>query len=258
MTRASGGVMAQSAGLTVEGDDAQSALFRKLEFFPTPPWAARAGGEVIRRLDPDARVIWEPCCGQGHMAGPLSEDFAVSATDIHAHGWAGQSAVIDFTAPDADCGIDVDWIVTNPPFTLAADFVRLGLQRARRGVALLCRLSLLESAARYPLFFGDTPLTALAPFFERVPMQLGVWDPKGSTATAYAWFVWMTPDVRERHHAHLHPVLCTTSPVIMPIPPGSKARLTRPDDARLFGWVRPAPLWDSPFFTDPRPDEETP
>ena len=36
-----------------------------LDYFPTPPWAARAGGELIRRLDPPARTCWEPACGDG-------------------------------------------------------------------------------------------------------------------------------------------------------------------------------------------------
>ena len=36
-----------------------------LEFFPTPPWAARAGGELIRQLDPEAVNCWEPACGAG-------------------------------------------------------------------------------------------------------------------------------------------------------------------------------------------------
>jgi len=31
-------------------------------------------------------------------------------------------------------------------------------------------------------------------------------------------------------------------PIVVPIPPGTKARLTHADDARLFGWTRTAPL----------------
>ena len=46
-----------------------------LDFFPTPPWAARAGGELIQRLDPGAWNCWEPACGQGHMAHGLLDYF---------------------------------------------------------------------------------------------------------------------------------------------------------------------------------------
>jgi hypothetical protein len=48
----------------------------ELDYFPTPPWAARAGAELIKRLDPAARSCWEPACGQGHMAHGLADYFA--------------------------------------------------------------------------------------------------------------------------------------------------------------------------------------
>lgn len=223
-----GAVMADRARGEVEGDDAQTALYRALEFFPTPVWAARVGGELIQQLDPGRWICWEPACGQAHMAHGLADHFVhIWASDIHDHG---EGEVRDFL-DESDAGPTCDWIVTNPPFAKAADFVRLGLKRARRGVAILARLSFLESAGRYPLFFGETRLTAFAPFFERVPMTLGRWDPQASTATAYAWFVWMV-------HAPW------TGARVIPIPPGTRERLTRPDDARLFAAKAATPLFD--------------
>lgn len=226
--------MAAHAPAQVEGDDARTALLRKLEYFPTPPWAARAGGELIKALDPEARWAWEPACGEGHMAHGLADYFdGVHASDIHDHGWPGQDWTLDFTAPmDADVTPLVDWVATNPPFGCAAEFVRLGLQRARRGVAILARAAFMESARRHPLFFGETPLSVYAPFFDRVPMTLGKWDPKASTATAYAWFVWFRPDVSR-----------FAAPLVIAIPPGTKARLTRPSDA-AFAAPAAAPLLD--------------
>lgn len=231
-----GAVMADRARGEVEADSDQVALWRRLEFFPTPPWAARAGGELITRLEPEPATVWEPCCGQGHMAHGLGDYFeAVAASDIHDHGWPGQDAVVDFFDPELDAPGGADWIVTNPPFGKAAEIVEVGLRRARRGVALLARASLLESAGRFGLMFGDNPLRVFAPFIERVPMQLGGWDPKGSTATAYAWFIWVTPEFRAELVDRCE---AADDPVIWPVPPGTKARLTKRDDARLFG-VRP-------------------
>ncbi|HEY3694085.1 hypothetical protein [Phenylobacterium sp.] len=232
----SSAVMAARAPELVEADDSRQALHRKLEYFPTPPWAARAGGELIARLDAGPWQAWEPACGEGHMAHGLADDFArVHASDIHDHGWDGQHGPpLDFLGRDADVFTEADWIVTNPPFGLAAEFVQAGLRRARRGVAVLARTTWFESAERYPLFFGETPLSVFAPFFERVPMALGRWEPKGSTATAYAWFVWMKPSTSRD----------STTPIVKPIPPGTRHRLTRPDDARLFGAKAGAPLFD--------------
>ena len=190
-----------------------------LDYFPTPPWAARAGGELIVRVDPGARTAWEPACGGGHMAHGLADYFpgGVYSSDIHDYG-AGD--VVDFLAPGlADPG--VDWIVTNPPFVAAEDFVRAAWPIARRGVAMLCRLAFLEGAGRFKLLYRDAPLTYCAPFAERVPMVKGRWDPAASTATAYAWFLWLKG--------------WEGGPLLKPIAPGAKARLTRASDLARFG-----------------------
>lgn len=238
-------VMADRARGDVDSDDAQAALWRKLEYFPTPPWAARAGGELITELDPGTWWCWEPACGAGHMAYGLADYFQrVYATDIHDHGSDLQNGPpLDFLAPAADAIDQADWIITNPPFAHAAEFVRAGMRRARRGVAILARTALLESAGRYPLFFGEIPLLAIAPFFERVPMTLGKWDPKASTATAYAWFIWMRPSAAA-DMSRTTRRLIGPDPVVLRIPPGTRDRLSRREDARRFGSSKPQPLFD--------------
>lgn len=224
-----GAVMAARAPGSVEGDADRVALHRQLDYFPTPPWAARAGGELVRFVDPDARTIWEPACGEGHMAAPLAESFDVFASDVHPFGYGAAADFLDqgeFALPAGAEG--VDWIVTNPPFNTAVAFARLGLQRARRGVALLLRLAFLEGGARYGLFYGAEPLTLCAVFAERVPMTLGRWDPKAASATAYAWFLWRKGSAGD--------------PRLLGIPPGTRERLTRPEDARRFGFRSEAGL----------------
>jgi hypothetical protein len=59
----------------------------------------------------------------------------------------------------------------------------------------------------------------IAPFVERVPMVKGRWDPDASTATCYAWFVWV------RDTAPRAPFW---------IPPGCRTALTRADDRQRF------------------------
>lgn len=224
--------MEGTAGDAVEGDGDERALMRALNYFPTPPWAARAGGELIASLDPQAQSVWEPACGAGHMAGPLRERFgSVLASDIHDHGFG---LVHDFLG-DAPfvAGSGVDWVVTNPPFAKAEAFVELGLSYARRGVAVLCRLAFVESVGRYSLM---RRMAVMAPFAERVPMQLGSWDPDLSSATAYAWFVWM-------HDAAIEASPFRTAIVetgaaggnlIRMVPPGTCDRLTRADDRAIW------------------------
>lgn len=237
---ASAAVRQQKAPASVVTDDPQAALYRALNYFPTPPWAARAGAEILRQMDPDARVIWEPACGEGHMAYALNEYFTtVHASDIHRHGYGD---VVDFLMA-GDAPGPVDWVVTNPPFDRAEEFLAQGLRRARRGVALLCRIAFLEGGGRYPVLYqGPNRLTLCAVFSERVSMTLGVWDPDASAAACYAWFFF--------HKGS--PALPVTG-----IPPGTEARLHRAEDVRRFAKIAPAPLFDLPE-TPTRSTEEAP
>jgi hypothetical protein len=58
-------------------------------------------------------------------------------------------------------------------------------------VALLVRNGFLESTGRYNRLFKPNPPIAVLQFTERVPMVKGRCDPKASTATSFAWVVWL-------------------------------------------------------------------
>lgn len=223
----SAAVMAQRAPEIVEADDAQKRRWRALDFFPTPPWGARAGAEIIRRFDPLARIVKEPASGEGHMSEPLSEYFPlVRASDINDYGKGFRVEDFLLSSDEVVC----DWMVTNPPFGKAEEFVRHGLRIARNGVAVLCRLQFLECEERYELLYSGThPLTLCAPFCERLPMKLGEWDPNLSSATAYAWFFFVKG---------VQPM------PIKPIPPGTRDRLWMSDDVRRFCKPSPIPLFE--------------
>src|SRR5207245_1311826 len=156
----------------------------------------------------------------------------VLATDVHDYGGPLQhGAPLDFLSDEAEPNA-ADWIVTNPPFAIADQVVRMALRRARRGVAVLCRLGFLEGAGRWPLFYGDYPLDVLAPFTDRVPMTLGGWDPAASTATAYAWFVWFQDRARPAWLDDIRAMARAATGehhiVTRAIAAGARARLTRP------------------------------
>ena len=202
------------------------------DYFPTPPWAARAGGELIANLDPMAhrRVLWECACGGGHASHGLSDYVGeVRSSDLVDRG---NGEVLDFLReedgawswrPPGQPDWQADWIVTNPPFSEGEAFVRTAWARARIGVAMLLRLQFLEGVARHRMFTQDCPLAVVAPFAERVPMVKGRWDPEASSATAYAWFVWL------KSLEGLEP-----APVVRWIAPGARERLTRPSDFEMF------------------------
>lgn len=159
--------------------------------FPTPPWATRALIEHV--LLPRAPTLrdqscLEPACGAGHMDKVLREYFrTTSASDAYDYGYG---KIADFRS--APYGVaSYDWVITNPPFNLAEEFIGRARKIATRGVAILARTVFIESVGRFERLFEPDPPAIFAQFVERVPMVKGRLDKKASTATGYAWFVWL-------------------------------------------------------------------
>jgi hypothetical protein len=169
-----------------------------LDDFPTPPWATRAllKHVIMPVVGPvDERSCWEPACNRGHMVAPLSEFFGtVIASDVHDYGRG--FVIRDFLFP-GDIR-NVDWIVSNPPFRLAQQFITRSSEIARDGFAMIVRSAFLEGVGRYQDLFSKNPPSIIAQFTERVVMVKGRLEPKGSTATAYCWLVWIDgePDTK--------------------------------------------------------------
>ena len=167
-----------------------------LDYFPTPPWATRALIKIA--LDgnglgprPNA-LVWEPACGEGHIAEVLREyPLDVVASDIFDYGY--NDHVVDFlTCDHINRQEDADWIITNPPFNEKSEpFVLKAIDLAKVGVAMFVRLQWLETVGRYEHIFSIHPPTLIAFFAERVNLCKGRWEPKGGTATAYLWLIWV-------------------------------------------------------------------
>jgi hypothetical protein len=192
-----------------------------LDFFPTPPWATRA---LIERVFPHMKraapkTIWEPACGEGHIAEVLEEyGETVFASDVHDYGYGDFTS--DFLGEPGENWPKPEWIITNPPFGDKAEkFVLRALNRSTVGVAMFFRVQWLDTIGRYERVFKDDPPTLMSFFAERVNLCRGRWDPDGSTATAYMWLVWLHG---EKPRAPFW------------IPPGCRDALSKPDDAARF------------------------
>lgn len=128
----------------------------------------------------------EPACGVGHMARVLRDYFGVVASDIHDYGH-GEKA--DFLRYPSEAE-QFDWVITNPPFRLAEQFVTKAISIAKIGVAIFARTVFIESIGRYENLFSRLPPSKFAQFTERVPLLKGRLDRKATTATGYCWLVW--------------------------------------------------------------------
>lgn len=155
-----------------------------LDDFPTPPWATRALAEYA--IAPQGTCL-EPACGRGHMSAALADYFdKVQSSDIHDYGFG---SVADFLNSTYEAN-SFDWVITNPPFKLAEQFIARSMKIAQLGAAMLTRTVFIESEGRYERLFKVTPPSRFAQFAERVPMVEGRLDREATTATAYAWLVW--------------------------------------------------------------------
>src|SRR5262245_18434715 len=127
MQNTSHAVMAQRAELKNSLDD-----------FPTPPWATRALIEhvVVGKSTLSSMRCLEPACGRGHMSVALAPYFhEVTSLDVFDYGFGGMSDFLKNQHPDQSFA----WVITNPPFRLAEEFIDLSMRIARCGVAMLSR-----------------------------------------------------------------------------------------------------------------------
>jgi hypothetical protein len=162
----------------------------KLDDYPTPPWGTRALMIQLaaRSLWKLGQSCWEPAANRGYMVRPLREYFGQNlfASDVHDYG---HFRALDFLMVEPGC-FQADWIITNPPFVLAEEFIFKALSIAERGVAVLVRAQFLETIGRYQRLFHRSRPTYVLQFVERLPMVKGRCDPEADTATAYCWLVW--------------------------------------------------------------------
>lgn len=172
---------------------------RSLDDFPTPPWATRALCEALAAQGHplSQQIVREPAANRGFMVRPLREYFGdVKASDImdYGYGWVIEDFLFPYKIEE------VDWTITNPPFTLADRFVERALATSRVGCAIIVRSAFLEGIGRYEQLFRDTPPALVLQFCERVAMVKGRVDPEASSATAYSWVVWVKgqSDTRQR------------------------------------------------------------
>jgi hypothetical protein len=167
----------------------RSEAHDSLDDFPTPPWATRALCEWLGKYhDLSKQCCREPAANRGHMVGPLAESFAqVLASDVHDYGYGFEVRDYLFGPFDED---RTHWVITNPPFRLAEQFIDRALALTDVGCAMLVRSAFLEGVGRFERLFNRRPPTSVLQFSERVVMHKGKLAPEGSTATAYCWLVW--------------------------------------------------------------------
>ena len=155
------------------------------DFYPTPHWGTRALLEhVIQDYPLENQSVWECAAGQRDMSDVLEVYFKDTlSTDIN------DEPSVDFLK-STKC--ETDWIITNPPFNIAVDFVQKCLElKPKVGFAMFLRLAFLESKTRFNTIYKDNPPSITAVFTERVSLSKNLIDPNRGSSVAYCWMVWL-------------------------------------------------------------------
>jgi hypothetical protein len=159
------------------------------EYYREPEWAVRGLLDVQTFTSPS----WDPACGSGTIPRVFAgAGITCFGTDLINRGCSYFNGEHDFLKGAAPGGVPDTWqsIVTNPPFSLAEEFLKQALAMAQHKVALLLRLSWMEGQKRRWVW-NETPLAAIHPFASRVSMPPANVDVKAKGgAVAFAWFVW--------------------------------------------------------------------
>lgn len=157
---------------------------RQSDFYPTPPDVTVA---LMRFLNlPRTTSVWEPATGEGDMAGVLQTYFEiVYATDI-LDG-------TDFLKSSIDAA---DWIITNPPFSLAEAFIRRAAELGKP-FAFLLKSQYWHAAKRVALF-EEIPPSYILPLTWRPDFFFKERESgdSGGPLMDVMWCVWLTPWMR--------------------------------------------------------------
>lgn len=146
-----------------------------------------------------AGTVLEPCIGQGHIAKVLQAkgNVVIRGIDIKDRKSGFTTEITDFLTCDSYNGV-FDYVITNPPYSLAEEFIRKAMLCVKESgtVIMFLKLQFLEGTGRQALFEVYPPKYIYVCRKRAQPLRMGSEiDPKtgkkwASSTICFAWFVW--------------------------------------------------------------------
>lgn len=153
---------------------------KKSDFYETPYSLTR---HLLKKEDFDKNLtVCEPACGGGAISQILSEKWSeekITSYDIEKNFFSDMESY--------------DYIITNPPFSLAYEFINQAKKLARKKFAFLLPLSYLHGKARFDHVYQDKDYGLKKIYvFTRYPMLGDPLRKDGKYRTGmmvYAWYI---------------------------------------------------------------------
>lgn len=164
------------------------------DFYATSPQAVKM---LLDNYELKADTVLEPCVGEGHIANTVQDYYGnkkIVGLDIVDRGYPG-TTVCDFLKWKPD--IKYMGIITNPPYSLAQEFVEKCMEVLDDDgqLCMFLRIQFLETVRRKELFKKYPPKYVYV-FSKRMPVFSNGREIDPSTGKPWAttlcnaWFVW--------------------------------------------------------------------
>lgn len=166
------------------------------DYYATNPKAVEM---LLREYEFNGNKMLEPCVGAGHIANAVKsfkgyENVEITGVDLINRNYPN-TIIANFL--EWDNGEKYDFIISNPPYSLAQEFIEHGLDLLNEDgqIAMFLKIQFLEGQKR-KFFFEDNPPKYVYVFRNR----MATWnngqevDPKTgkkwATTMCHAWFIW--------------------------------------------------------------------
>lgn len=178
-----------SAMRTLAASNHGSEEREKDDFYATEPKAI----ELLLEKESFNKNIWESANGKGHLSNVLIDNgYNVFKSDIVNRNNDNETKIIDFLKTNERPFKESFDIVTNPPYKIALDFCKKGLELLQNGerMAMFLKIQFLEGQERYK-FFKENPPKKIYVASKRLNCaKNGDFETYKSSAVCYAWFIW--------------------------------------------------------------------
>lgn len=167
------------------------------DYYATDPKAVK----LLLEIETFKDTILEPCCGEGHIAQELEKHGKNTVRfDLVDRKQIDGKMMTKLDFLDNNYSLDKPIpaeplfdIITNPPYSLAQDFIEQSLELVTPGdkIAMFLPIRYLEGKKRRKLFEKYPPRTIHVSSSRLACARNGLFDGKEGNAVCYCWFIWV-------------------------------------------------------------------